>query len=45
MKMRSAASLIANTGKAFTGTFAVAPGLAAGMAIVSLFRRDEAEGV
>lgn len=40
----SAASvaLSANTGKVFTGTLAIALGLAAGMAIVKLFRREEA---
>ena len=40
----SAASvaLIANTGKVFTGTLAIALGLGAGMAIVQFVRREEA---
>jgi uncharacterized membrane protein YjjB (DUF3815 family) len=43
----SAASvaLSANAGKAFTGTLALALGLAAGMAIVRFFTRGEAEDV
>jgi uncharacterized membrane protein YjjB (DUF3815 family) len=43
----SAASvaLTANAGKAFTGTLAIALGLAVGMAIARLFRREQAEGV
>ena len=40
----SAASvaLIANAGKVFTGTLAIALGLGAGMAIVQFVRREEA---
>ena len=38
-------SLIANTGRAFAGTLAIALGLGAGFAIVRLFKRDEADGV
>jgi uncharacterized membrane protein YjjB (DUF3815 family) len=43
----SAASvaLSANTGKVFTGTLAIALGLGAGVAIIRLFKREEAEDV
>ena len=38
-------ALSANFGKAFTGTLAIALGLAAGMAIIRLVKRQDAEGV
>jgi uncharacterized membrane protein YjjB (DUF3815 family) len=43
----SAASvaLIANTGKVFAGTLSIALGLAAGLAILRLVKREEEEGV
>ena len=37
-------ALNANFGKAFTGTLAIALGLAAGMAIIRLVKRQDAEG-
>jgi uncharacterized membrane protein YjjB (DUF3815 family) len=38
----SSVALTANAGKAFAGTLAIAVGIAAGMAIVRLIRRDDA---
>jgi hypothetical protein len=38
-------ALIANTGKAFAGTLAIALGVGTGFAIIRLFKREEAKGV